>query len=211
MLKHILIYGGSFDPPHLGHVNTVISVQQTFHFQKVILLPCKTPVLKEPTTASPAHRVHMLQEIFAKNHEFEVDLREILRPEPSYMINTLRDFREEFGANLSITLLMGMDAFLQLPQWHCWQTLLTLCHFLVIDRADINHNLSKTLAELLDTHETIDKNDLLSTPFGKIMRFNAGNYLISSSQIRQKIKQGIDIQIDVPNVVYQYIQTHRIY
>ena len=171
MLDNILIYGGSFDPPHFGHINTALAVQNHVQFERVIYLPCKSPVLKKPATTSCEQRIQMLKLALEAHPEFEIDLRETLHTTPSYMVNTLHSFRDEMGENMSITILLGMDAFLQLPQWHTWHKLLELSHLLVIKRAQIDEEtMSEQLKTLLTKHEVFNATALLEQPHLWILR-----------------------------------------
>lgn len=212
MIPNLLIYGGTFDPLHNGHLKTALAVQNQLGFQRFIFLPCKAPVLKKTTTASCEQRIQMLERGLSPYPLFEIDLREIKRDTPSFMVDTLLNFREELGTQVSITLLIGMDAFLTLPQWHAWQTLLTHCHLLVMQRPQTTLPIMPDLlCDLLTKHEIFDKTKLLRTPFGKIYQYNAGEYPISSSLVRQRIKKGESIKEIVPDNVYQYILKHKIY
>jgi len=212
MLNNILIYGGSFDPPHLGHLNTAIAVQNHFQFERFVFLPCKTPVLKQAATATCKQRLEMLKLALAPYPAFEIDQREIQRKTPSYMLDTLQSFREELGENTSITLLLGMDAFLQLPKWHAWDKILDLSHLLIIHRPKIDsQTLNEQLKIVLKTHEVLDKAELLKQPFGTIYQYNAGEYAISSSCLRQKMKAGESIRTYLPETVYQYIKQEKPY
>ena len=212
MIHNILIFGGSFDPPHLGHLNTALTIQNHIQLERFIFLPCKAPILKKITIASCEQRIHMLKLALESHSQFEIDLREIHRKTPSYMVNTLKSFRDELGNNISITLLIGMDAFLQLPQWHAWQELLDLSHILVMKRAQIDTQvMPKQVSALLNSNEVFDKAELLTKPYGKIYQYNAGEYAISSTALRQKINAGEDVRLYLPEAVYQYLIKKKIY
>jgi nicotinate-nucleotide adenylyltransferase len=210
-MHNLVLFGGTFDPVHLGHVNTALAIQNHMHFERFIFLPCKSPVLKNTTMASSEQRIDMLKLAIRPWPEFELDLREIKRETPSFMVDTLQSFREELGNQVSITLLLGMDAFLQLPQWHEWQKILELSHLLVIQRIQVTETLMPpALKTLFKTHSG-NKNSLLTHAYGKIYQFNAGEYAISSSCLRQKMAAREDIQLYLPEGVYQYIQREKIY
>ncbi|WP_165474692.1 nicotinate-nucleotide adenylyltransferase [Legionella nagasakiensis] len=211
-MRHLIIYGGSFDPPHNGHLKTAIAVQNEFHFDRFLFLPCKIPVLKEVTMASCAQRISMLRLALLPYRKFDVDTREIERHAPSYMVNTLESFRQEVGEKTPITLLMGLDAFLHLPKWHQWRQLLELSHILVIERPGTNPlNIPQSLKTLLSHRETTEKNSLLTEANGKIVRYDAGQYDISSSWLRQQIKTGMDVHHYLPPAVYHYIKEQGLY
>ncbi len=211
-INSILIYGGSFDPIHNGHLSTAVTVQNHIVFDRVIFLPCKTPVLKKATAASCEQRTAMLKIALQDHQDFEIDLREMQRDTPSFMVDTLQSYRDELGPNTSITLLLGMDAFRQLTQWHDWEKLIKLSHLLVINRAKVNENhIDDSLKKLLLMHEVFDKKALLENTHGFIYRYNSGEYDISSTYLRQKILEKEASITDLPNPVYEYIKTFRLY
>jgi nicotinate-nucleotide adenylyltransferase len=211
-MRPTLIYGGSFDPFHLGHLNTALSVQKYYHFERFIFLPCKIPVLKNATIASSEQRVHMVQLALKPYPQFTYDCREIERDAPSYMVDTLQSYRDELGKGGSLTLLLGMDAFLQLPKWHRWQDLLKLSHLLVINRLGIAvAQCPSLLKELLKTHETSSQQDILQKSHGHIYRFDAGHYDISSTWLRQQIKQGNAVHDYLPHEIADWVNDVRLY
>lgn len=212
LMNNFVIYGGTFDPIHFGHIKTALDVQNTFHFDRFVFLPCKKPVLKEPSQASSEQRISMLKLGLLPYPEFTIDLREMNRNTPSYMVETLESYREELGKAVSITLLLGTDAFLDLPRWHHWEKILKLCHILVINRPGTEDKKpSNTLLNLLKKHETNHHRDLLKRPYGKIYQYDAGRYDISSTEIREKINERKSIKDYIPPAVYQYIVDEKLY
>lgn len=211
-MKNLLIYGGSFDPPHLGHLNTAIHVQEYFHFQSFIFLPCKQSVLKHQNYADAASRIAMLELMLKNQPEFSISTREIDRDSPSYMAETLRTYREELGATYSITLLLGMDAFLGLPHWHQWKTILKLSNLLVLKRnTTIEQEIPHELKLLLSRQQCDNPLELKASPHGKIAFFDAGDYPISSTEIRRKIRQNEDVRHDLSSDVYHFIKKFHLY
>lgn len=196
-MKNILIYGGSFDPPHLGHIKTACAVQKKFAFDRFIFVPCKQPVLKAESLASPKQRLDMLELALAPHAQFkfEIDTRELDRDTPSFMVDTLISIQQDYKNNASITLLLGMDSFLELPRWHQWKKIITLCDLLVIQRAGEHH--PKEISFLLPC---------------RLNFFDAGNYPIASSKLRERIKAGEQLEKNLlPEAVYDYIMIHRLY
>lgn len=202
-LQNIIIYGGSFDPPHNGHIKTANTLQQKLHFDRFIFLPCKTPLLKDMPSTTPLQRVEMLKLALRPYPALEIDLREIERSGPSYTVDTLEEFRAQYGDEISITILIGMDAFLQLPDWHCAEKLITLANILVMQRHKFNN---KDVAQF--THEPTA---LLKSRSGKIAHINVGEYDISSSDLRKKINSGLNVNAYLAPDVYKYIQIQKLY
>lgn len=212
-MRNCLIFGGTFDPVHNGHINTVINVQDHYHFDEIIFLPCKLPLLKHKAQATAKQRVDMLQ--IAINHfpkyPFIIDTREIRRDSPSYMVTTLEDYRQQPKySDCAITLMIGRDTFLQLPQWHQWQKILSLTNLLVINRPGIYHP-SLTLSDLLKTHQTHQKDKLTTTTQGLIYCIDAGYYEISSTAIRQYIQHNTPCTHLLSQDVFDYIQQNKLY
>ena len=203
-MKRFLIYGGSFDPPHFGHIKTACTVQQKLAFDKFIFVPCKQSVLKTKSVATSEQRLHMLKLALAPYScfNFEIDTREFDRDTPSFMVDTLESFQKEYKHNASFTLLLGMDAFLELPQWHQWKKILTLCDLLIMQRrgSDEPKAIPYSLKKILDTSSYM------------FNFFEAGHYPIASSILREHIKTNQKLKKDLlPEAVYDYIITHQLY
>lgn len=211
--SHIVIFGGSFDPVHNGHIKTALSVQNTFHFDRFIFLPCNIPALKNATIATSQQRLDMLKLAIMNYPEFEVDPREIERSGPSYTMDTLNSFRRELGKKASITLLIGMDAFYSLTKWHCWEDILNQCNLLVMERkTSIHSSMPVKIKTLLTKHEMVnDPHTLVNSEKGLIVRYDAGHYPISSSELRKKMMEGDTIKAFVPENVYDYIKLGGLY
>lgn len=212
-MHSLLLFGGTFNPIHNGHLNIAINVQKIFNFDRVVFLPCKTPLLKKSPNISIVHRLAMLNLAIDEldSLKFCVDERELHRHEPSYMVTTLESFRLEFGNKVSITLLLGHDAFAQLPHWYQWSRLLNLTNILVVNRpskSDIPMN--KDIEKLLVQHETMDSRVLKMASYGYIFQLNAGQYYLSSTMIRENL---LSVALDklVPNKVACYIEHHNLY
>lgn len=208
--KRILLFGGSFDPIHWGHLKTVQCVQETFHFDQVIFIPCKLSPLKDQTYASAQDRLNMLQlgiKELNNSVDYIIDDFELQRPAPSYTINTLIHYRQTYNSTTSITFLLGLDSYLQLPQWHNWLELFEYANLLVINRPKVVLNQELQLpAELLTTDMIHNGQLYFQHTHGEIHWFDAGNYNISASEIRQAITQGtIDQITTLPPSIKNYI------
>ncbi|MFY7697489.1 MAG: nicotinate-nucleotide adenylyltransferase [Legionella sp.] len=211
-MNNVVIFGGTFDPPHLGHLNTAINVQSIFNFDNFFFLPCKSPVLKKTTGASVEQRLQMLKLALSSYEKFKIDEQEMRRKEPSYMFDTLTNYRRQWGKNIAVTLLLGYDAFLQLPQWYRWTELSTLANLLIISRPLTNTTeLTVELAQFVACANTNNLNDLFSNRAGKIFFYDAGCYAISSTEIRQCISENKDISTYLPITVYEYIKNNSLY
>lgn len=214
-MRNLIIFGGTFDPPHNGHINTAINVQKHFNFDRFLFLPCKTPVLKNEATATPIQRIDMLNLALAavdKTLNFQIDLSEINRDTPSYMVDSLQHFRKQFGEQIVLTLLMGADAFSQLPYWHDWTKLLTLANILVIKRAGFDDRAhSDSIKELLIKHETQNSTAICEQSYGAIYHFDAGSFDFSSTWVRKELSKKKDLSSFIPESVMQYIKQKGLY
>jgi nicotinate-nucleotide adenylyltransferase len=207
----IAIFGGTFDPIHIGHLQTSLTIQAHFKFNAYVFLPCKTPTIKAATVANTKQRLEMIRRAINNHQSFKLDLREIERATPSYMVETLESFRTEYP-DASITLVIGYDAFLSLPQWYQWKKIITLAHLLVINRSEfVKQPISEIMRKFLNDYQLNNKTELLNTQAGSVFLFDAGNYEISSSSLRADIKKGADVKNKLPISVYEYIKHQGLY
>ncbi|KTC81775.1 nicotinate-nucleotide adenylyltransferase [Legionella cincinnatiensis] len=208
----IAIFGGAFDPIHNGHLHTSLTIQKHFNFDSYIFLPCKTPTIKPATVANSKQRIEMiLRAIKRYKQNFKLDLREIERTTPSYMVETLESFRAEFP-EASITLIIGYDAFLSLYQWHQWQKIITLAHLMVINRSEFTTQpIPEIMQQFLKKYQNENKQELLNTQSGSVFLFDAGNFEISSTSLRKEIKKGVNVKNKLPYSVYEYIKHQGLY
>lgn len=208
-MLHIAIFGGTFDPIHYGHLKTSLAIQSYFKFERYIFLPCKQPTIKPSTFASNAQRIKMIELAIQEHQEFKLDRREIERASPSYMIETLESFRLEYP-DASITLIIGYDAFISLPQWHQWEQLITLANIIVINRNEFEgQKIPAVLKDFLHNYQSKKRNTILNKKAGTVFLFDAGYYKISSTEIRNRLKQKQDVLQLLPHSVYEYIKTQK--
>jgi nicotinate-nucleotide adenylyltransferase len=152
-MKNMLIFGGTFDPIHNGHVNILSEIQKKICFDSITIIPCKIPLLKEASHTSPQHRLQMIKLATKYMQNISIDSQEINREMPSYTVDTLRNIRQSFGTETSITFLMGMDAFLTIEQWHHWQDIFKFANILVVNRPQANPNIPSKLEQFIETRK----------------------------------------------------------
>jgi nicotinate-nucleotide adenylyltransferase len=184
-LKKIAIYGGTFDPVHHAHLILARQAIETLGLDKVILVPAAiSPLKKAAPVANGEVRLAMLQAAVKGEPEFEVDDCELLRPPPSYTIDTVEDIgRRECDA--SIYCLIGEDNVEQLPRWHRFAELQKMVRFVVLDRSGKQPSHSYQLI-----HRRID---------------------ISATEIRRRVAQNESIRYLVPDSVEEIIQREKLY
>jgi nicotinate-nucleotide adenylyltransferase len=198
------IFGGTFDPVHNGHLRTALDVQQSLGLDELRLVPLKDPPHREQPFCSPVQRLEMLQAAVAKEPNLKIDEREIERSGKSYSLLTLQSLRAELG-EIPICLIIGQDAFQGFPNWHKPDEILQLSHLVVMQRP------GEKPSNLYPEHLTDDPNKLQTTPAGKIFQQAVTQLEISSTRIREMIKQGISPRYLLPNAVLEIIERDNLY
>src|SRR3990167_1134869 len=189
----IAIFGGTFDPIHLGHLNVAEQICQKLPIDEVRFIPCyQSPTRQCPPIATAEQRLAMLKLATVNHSHYLVDDRELVRQGPSYMIDTLKELKSEQNENV-FALVLGMDAFADFDHWRDWQNILTLSHLILVDRPNYQTSLKPNIAKLLIHQEVKDSQKLLSKNFGNIIRLDIVPKAISATMIREKIfkKQGV--------------------
>lgn len=125
-------FGGTFDPPHLGHINLLEFVSSQLGCKPIKLLPCHIPAHKSPET-SAEHRVNMCMLMQDEFDFIDVDLREIQSNNVSYTAKTLAELRHE-SPDAKISFIIGMDSFMTFTSWFEWETLFNLANIIVVGR-----------------------------------------------------------------------------
>ena len=134
MAKTIGIFGGAFDPVHVGHTSLISDIQKIIDFEKIFIIPSGKPVLKNIHFVDGDKRIEMLDIAFKKNKGVHIDNREVLKKEVSYTFETLREFHKEYKTNQHFSFILGQDAFANFKSWKNWEELLNLCSLIVIKR-----------------------------------------------------------------------------
>jgi nicotinate-nucleotide adenylyltransferase len=132
-MSPVLLYGGTFDPVHLGHLQIARAVADRLG-APVALLPAADPPHRAVPGASAEQRAEMIARAIAGDRRLRLDRRELERSGPSYTVETLRGLRAELGPKVPIVWILGLDSVLQLDQWHHWTELLSLAHLLGVQR-----------------------------------------------------------------------------
>ena len=208
--KKIGIFGGTFDPIHIGHLRLALELKQQLGLDEMRLIPSHKPPHRDEPQANSLQRAEMLQLALRDCPQLQMDEREIWRDRPSYTYETLQELRAEFGDDVSLVLCMGEDAFAGLHTWFCWQEIIGLAHIVVIARPGWNLPELGPVVDLLHKHKR-DVNALEYEPAGAIVMLSPRLLPISATDIRQQIHHQKSAQFLVPDVVWQYIQTNRLY
>ncbi|MDF3055610.1 MAG: nadD [Gammaproteobacteria bacterium] len=208
--RGIGIFGGTFDPIHLGHIHLANSVYQKLNLAAVHFIPAAHPLLRTPPQASEAQRVRMVQLAVATQPFFSVDDREIRRGGNSYMIDTLVDIRAAFP-EAPLCLIIGVDQFSKFDQWKGWLDMPSLSHIVVTTRQGFECVLNSQIKDFLFKHKTDKVRDLQQLTCGKIFLLSLDTLPISSTEIRGKIAKGEDVGPYLPKEVGDFITQCGLY
>ncbi|WP_101759738.1 nicotinate-nucleotide adenylyltransferase [Oceanicoccus sp. KOV_DT_Chl] len=209
-LKTVAIFGGTFDPVHNGHVQSALELKQILQLDELRLLPCHIPPHRQSPGASSEHRLNMVQLALAGS-DLTVDDRELRRQRPSYSVETLELLRQELGEYVSLSWVMGVDAFAQLDSWHHWQDLLTLAHIIVMARPGEVLPTLGPIAQLKAQYQTEQADTLRQQAAGAIYCIELTQYPVSATEIRSGLAQRQWRDSDLPAGVLHYIQQHQLY
>ena len=202
--KTIGIFGGTFDPVHYGHLRTAFELQQAVNLDEVRFIPCGDPPHKNITIANAKQRLEMVELAIRDQSGFVADDREIRRVGASYTVDTLASLREEFP-DASLCLILGMDAFLGIPQWHQWRQLLNLANIIVAHRPGWRKPTDGRLREILMDQGTAFPGELHWHHAGRIYIHAVTQLEIASSRIRDLIHADYDARFLLPDAVNKHI------
>ncbi|MBN4075341.1 MAG: nicotinic acid mononucleotide adenylyltransferase [SAR86 cluster bacterium] len=208
--KNIGILGGTFDPVHFGHLRTALAAQQDFSLDEVRLIPCHHPVHKEEPEVLAQHRIAMLHKATRAEKRLVVDVRECMRPGPSYMIETLESLRTEYPDD-RLFLLLGADAFNKLEGWKDWQKLFELAHIITVTRPGWEINPSPLIKEYCEQRTVSSFSEMCEAQTGKVLPYSFMPLMIASSDIRLLLKENKSVRYLTPNKVIKYIKKHKLY
>ncbi|MBK7252130.1 MAG: nicotinate-nucleotide adenylyltransferase [Gammaproteobacteria bacterium] len=209
-MKPLGIFGGTFDPIHVGHLRTAFELLQALRLGGVRFVPTGTPPHRERPVADAQLRLRMVRAAVADQPGFAVDDREVRREGVSYSVDTLSELRRE-EPDRPLCLLLGMDAFLGLPHWHRWRELLDLAHVIVAHRPGWNVPLTGPLGELMAERVT-DTIGVLHERLAGCIHVHAVTQLeISSTELRQSISAGLDPRYLTPDAVRDVLRDSGCY
>jgi nicotinate-nucleotide adenylyltransferase len=205
--------GGTFDPIHFGHLRMAQELAENLRLSTVRFIPAAQPPHKSAPIVSAEHRSAMVRLGIAGNSIFSCDERELHRVGASYTIDTLHSLRDELGADISLVLLMGSDAFSKFDTWHHWQEIIQLCHIALVQRPieGKQEPLSEALQKFLQSHYTEDAEDFHRMPAGFVTMQKVTALDISSTAIRNYLQQQHSVKYLLPDSVIEYIRTYQLF
>ena len=203
----ICLFGGTFDPVHLGHLRAAERVCDVLGLDTIRLVLSARPSHKETTGASLKHRWAMLCLACEAHARLEPDDREMRRASPSYTVDTLEELR---GAQPDETLawVVGSDAYALLPSWYQWRRVLEIASLVVLLRPGHPLVLEGEMAELTDARRV----DSLAVCRGGGILFVENELVeVAAETIRELLAAGADASHLLPAPVANYINEHGLY
>ena len=194
------ILGGTFDPVHLGHLIIAEKAMTSLDLDRVLFVPAGDPWLKAGMDITPRqHRLAMVLAAVADNPKFKVSPSELERFGPSYTVETLEEFQEDYGLQTALYFIIGADALRDFGGWRNPQRVLELCTLAVVGRpAQASLDLTELEAILPGIGQRVALVDDVDID-------------ISATDIRQRVAEGRSIKSLVPPAVEAYIQEQYLY
>ncbi len=201
--KKIGIFGGTFNPIHMGHLIMANEVCKHHHLSKIIFMPTYIPPHKYVDDLVAAqYRYEMIKAAISGNSTLEVSDIEIKREGKSYTIDTILEIMKRYGEDCEIYLIMGADSLNELELWKEIKRLSQLCHFVIVNRPGFKTEASARLLEIVGSTSLLDLERL---------RIEINPVDISSTNIRKRVNDGDEIEGLVPKCVEAYIKEHGLY
>jgi nicotinate-nucleotide adenylyltransferase len=192
------VLGGTFDPVHFGHLRPALEVMQAIGLAQVRFLPNRIPPHRETPWLNVDNRLELLKTAISDQPGFELDQRELQREGHSYMVDTLESLRTDFPSH-PVCLILGMDAFLGLKQWHQWQRIPELCHLVVTTRPGFE--ISEDFIQQLPATPVTKASGLFEVAAGRILLQSVTQLDISASHIRAMLAKGQSVRYLLPDEV----------
>lgn len=213
-MARIAVYGGSFDPFHLGHLIPTVRAQETFHFDAVYFVPAGNPPHKRGEPLTPVtHRFAMVAMATLPYERFFASDLEVQATGPTYTLDTVQHFRDRFPDD-HLYFLMGSDSFSQLETWHRWREIVDLAHLVVLHRAHMWGDALKRRvpAWLWERVKVVQPFEEVPDPAGRtVYLLDHEPFPISATSIRERQGRGLPIRELVPHEVFSYIEKYGFY
>ncbi|WP_158792967.1 nicotinate-nucleotide adenylyltransferase [Granulicella sp. L60] len=196
----VTLFGGTFDPPHLGHIAIATAAANAFHLDTVLFTPAGRQPLKPDGAMAPfADRLAMVQLACASDARFTVSTLDAPHPDgtPNYTVDTLAALRQQMP-EARLFNLVGADSFLGMPRWHQSERLLELAEWIVVSRPGFS------LDSLDDLH-------LTPSQLSRVRMLETIHEDVASTDLRQRLEAGDPCDDLLPAAISQYIHIHRLY
>lgn len=208
--KRIAVFGGTFDPVHIGHLRSALEVVEELELEQLRLMPNADPPHRARPAVDASQRLRLLQLAVANEPALVIDERELQRRQTSWTIDSLLSLRQELGPQVALYFVLGQDTFQGLPGWHRWQEILEHCHLLVLQRPDMAVSWPQQLQELVDRCQAACWREV-DAAAGNIFFLQQTPLPVSATDIRQRLAAGKNVRFLLPEASLHYIHTHGLY
>lgn len=216
--KRIALYGGTFDPVHLGHLAVARTVSQIFEIDELLFVPAWIAPHKRAREVTPAlHRYAMLALATQQDPQLRISRFELESPERGYTVETLAHFEAELGSSAELFFVMGADSWSEIQTWKEWERVLTMANHIVITRPGFDLERSNLSAEvsrrIVDLRNDAGQKADEAAADKQIFFTDAVQLEISATEIRSAARQGeFDRLVTlVPKPVADYIIKYELY
>jgi len=192
------IMGGTFNPIHNAHIRMAEEVRDILDLDKIIFIPTGTPPHKNNLNIDALDRYEMTKLAISGNDKFEVSDIEVLNKGVSYTVETVGKLKE-FYPNVEFYFITGADSILDIYKWKNPEKLLSLCKFVSVKRPNYSDDLEAKIKEIVDKFG------------GEILLVDGPLLNISSTEIRERVREGRPIYDFVPQKVADYIKENKLY
>ena len=201
--RKIALFGGTFDPVHIGHTTVAKDAAKQTGAEKIIFIPAKRSPLKGfLPKADDKHRLEIISLAIAEEKNFEVSDCELKKPAPSYTLETIKQFQGEYGSDTLIYWLIGADSVDDLAYWYKIIELIDTCILTTMYRAGCGEpDFSKFEHQWGLQHIEKLRQNIIQTPLVDI----------SSTEIRDKLATDRDVRDMLAPSVAEYIDKHGLY
>lgn len=198
-MQRIGILGGTFDPPHIGHLLLAEYTRETLSLDTILFVPAGVQPLKPDTRSMLEHRYEMIKIAISDNPNFALSRIDMDREPPHYTADTMPLLADQYPQS-ELYFLMGGDSLRDFPDWTRPQDIIRYARLAVMRRSDetITADMHDHIIDNLSQHI-----DMVDTPLLSIW--------LSSSHVVERIKNGQSVRYLVPDPVLNYIQKHKLY
>jgi len=208
------LFGGSFNPIHLGHLRSAEEVAEVLRLDRVLFVPAGNPPHKLRTEMAPAHhRLVMVRRAIAGNPRFRVSTIELERGGGSYSIDTVRALLQR-RPRVHLSLIIGMDQYRELGTWKSYAELLELCDLVVTSRPGFAFEQARSALPVAVRGKfcyQAKQERLVHETGTQIIFLRISDLDISASAIRERLRRGTSVRYLVPQSVHRYLEQHRLY
>jgi nicotinate-nucleotide adenylyltransferase len=213
---NIALFGGTFDPIHVGHLRAARAAARRFRLDRILFVPSGSPPHKVGNHLTPfEHRSNMVALACAKDARFVPSLLEAPAPDgrPQYSISTVRKVRRMLGRRDRLFFLIGVDAFLDLPHWKGYRQLLEMVNFIVVSRPGYaNREIARTVPPGMVLGRGRHANgQTIRLRRTAVHTLRGIDMHVASSDIRDAVRAGRRVSGLVPPLVEEYIRKEGLY